>query len=423
MNQSEAFLHFVWEHRLYDALLPVEASGVSTVEVIDPGLRNEDAGADFSAAKIKIDGILWAGNVEIHRHSRQWLEHRHHLDPTYRNVILHVVETGDDLCHTSDGRLLPCVRMLVSEDLWERAASLLERANHLPCAPLNCGRIAEGLIASELERLAEDRLLSKADVLLNLYRETHDWYETLYIALMRSFGFGLNSDPMERLARSLPLSYLRRQRDHSEQVEALLLGQAGLIAALPEGDYRTCLEHEYRFLSHKYELRPLAPGQWRWARIRPANFPTRRLVQVGSIISHDDFDLDCWLRAWPPEQYAALIDQRQMSSVWYTGLGNGLALSLASRFVLVTNIALPLRLAWGRAQGQDMSALLVEVMHRADQLPPECNRITRLFAGAGIASDNAAQSQAVIHRYKTYCTQRKCLFCAWGRELLKVAPR
>ena len=52
-----------------------------SVRVVSPGLHNTDAGPDFSNARIKIDGILWAGNIEIHLKASDWFRHKHHDDP------------------------------------------------------------------------------------------------------------------------------------------------------------------------------------------------------------------------------------------------------------------------------------------------------------------------------------------------------
>lgn len=61
----EILLHYIWKHRMYPLHELLTADG-ETVEIIDPGLHNSNAGPDFFNAKIKIGGMLWVGNVEIH---------------------------------------------------------------------------------------------------------------------------------------------------------------------------------------------------------------------------------------------------------------------------------------------------------------------------------------------------------------------
>ena len=65
MEITEELLYFIWKFRYYDFQHLVTADG-EKLEIVHPGFRNEDAGPDFSQAKIKIDDTLWAGSVEIH---------------------------------------------------------------------------------------------------------------------------------------------------------------------------------------------------------------------------------------------------------------------------------------------------------------------------------------------------------------------
>ena len=65
------------------------------VEIIDPGLHNTHSGPDFFNAKLRIDGTMWVGNVEIHERSADWFMHSHDQDPAYNNVVLHVASVID----------------------------------------------------------------------------------------------------------------------------------------------------------------------------------------------------------------------------------------------------------------------------------------------------------------------------------------
>ena len=50
MLNSEQLLHFIWKNRLYNTESLITENGVM-VEVIDPGLSNENAGPDFFNSK------------------------------------------------------------------------------------------------------------------------------------------------------------------------------------------------------------------------------------------------------------------------------------------------------------------------------------------------------------------------------------
>ena len=102
----EQLLHYTWQHRLF----PTEGCRTTEgkkVEIIDPGLHNENAGPDFFNAKIRVEGTVWVGNVEIHTCSSDWNRHGHNRDEKYDNVILHVVEKADVDIFTSDGKKIP----------------------------------------------------------------------------------------------------------------------------------------------------------------------------------------------------------------------------------------------------------------------------------------------------------------------------
>ena len=66
------------------------------IQVISTGNWNKNGpGPDFTEARLNIDGITWFGSVEIHYKASDWYKHKHHEDPAYANVILHVVAIND----------------------------------------------------------------------------------------------------------------------------------------------------------------------------------------------------------------------------------------------------------------------------------------------------------------------------------------
>jgi len=77
---TEEFLHFLWKNQLFTKESLFAASG-EKIEVLDTGEMNKNSGPDFFNAKVNVDGLLWVGNVEIHKKSSDWIRHKHHLDP------------------------------------------------------------------------------------------------------------------------------------------------------------------------------------------------------------------------------------------------------------------------------------------------------------------------------------------------------
>ena len=67
---TEAFLQYVWQHQLLEGEMRTTEGAL--VEVERAGMLNRDAGPDFFDARIRIDGTLWVGNVEVHVKSSSW---------------------------------------------------------------------------------------------------------------------------------------------------------------------------------------------------------------------------------------------------------------------------------------------------------------------------------------------------------------
>lgn len=112
----EHLLHYVWKHKLFPLKVLQTTKGL-LVEIIDSGLQNPDAGPDFFNAKLKIDGTLWVGNIEIHTHSSDWYRHGHDHDKAYDSVILHVVAEADAEVTRSNGEQIPQLLLTCPENV------------------------------------------------------------------------------------------------------------------------------------------------------------------------------------------------------------------------------------------------------------------------------------------------------------------
>ena len=128
----EQLLHYAWKHKFLP-LKPLQTTQGESIEIIDPGLPNSNAGPDFFNAKIKIGGVLWVGNVEIHRQSSDWKRHGHHLDKNYDSVILHVASCIDAEVHRSNGELIPQMELHCPPYLLDNYRQLIEASRYPAC--------------------------------------------------------------------------------------------------------------------------------------------------------------------------------------------------------------------------------------------------------------------------------------------------
>ena len=128
----EKLLHYIWKHRILP-LAELQTTDGRSVEVIDPGLHNMHAGPDFFNAKVRIDGVMWVGNVEIHERSADWFLHGHDTDAAYNNVVLHVAAVVDADVVTERGDHLPQVQLEVPQHVLANYRRLLAFDRYPPC--------------------------------------------------------------------------------------------------------------------------------------------------------------------------------------------------------------------------------------------------------------------------------------------------
>lgn len=420
----EQLLHYLWKYRLYRPSDLTTTQG-DTLEIIDPGLENTDAGPDFFNAKIRINGTVWAGSVEIHQKASDWLAHGHSADKAYGNVILHVVETDDGTVFRQNGEAIPQLVLPIPEQVIDNMEWLLTRDSPVACLerlpaidPVFRLQWMDALLAERLERKTDDILRW-----LDLYQK--DWNEVFYILLCRNFGFGVNSDAFERLARSLPLKCILKQRPSASQVEALFLGQAGLLndSNGNRHHYYRLLQQEYSFLRKKYGLEPLEPHIFRNLRLRPDATPHIKLVELAAIWIRHDTLFSSVLSARTPRELKDFF-RVPASAFWDTHYNflrpsphRKKQLGENALNMLLINTVVPLMFAYGLYHQMDEHK--VRALRLLASIPPEQNSIISLFSQVGMKPRNAGDTQALIQLKRNYCEQKKCLYCRLGFQLLK----
>jgi hypothetical protein len=397
----------------------------SPVEIIDTGTQNTDAGPDFFNSKIKIGDKLWAGNVEIHLSSADWVRHEHHLNPAYNSVILHVVENFTSDIFNEKKQRITQMQIAIPESVRRNADALLRSNKVIPCND-RLKEIPTAPLRLWINALAVERLERKTnDIFAHLQRYKNSWDETFYVLLARNFGFGLNADAFERLALSLPFSYIQKHADKLHQVEALLFGQAGMLNdKTATDDYFLLLKREYEFLKQKFSLKNLDESLFKSLRVRPGGFPQVRIAQLAALLQHSGrllssvLDIDDFARL-------RLFFHVNASDYWQTHYSFGAATTKSSKYPgdtsidnLLINTAVPILFAYGKKNGADKYC--DRALYFLESLKAERNSIIASFKEAGIQSKNAFETQALIQLKKEYCDKKKCLYCQIGYRLLKT---
>ena len=423
---QESFLHYLWQMQYFNKK-ELQTTDGETIEIFNPGILNTDAGPDFLNARVKIGPIAWVGSVEIHLHSSGWLDHHHDQDRSYDNVILHVVWQHDKVIARNDKTPLSTLELRdrVDEALINTYRRLINSSFSIPCQRSLPG-VDHLTKLSMLEKALMQRLERKAEEVQTLYKQNrNNWEETFYQLLARNFGFKINAEPFFQLARLLPLKLLLKQADKQEQVEAMLFGQAGFLDASKGDDYYLKLRREHGLLAQKYSLlqNKMSKAQWRFLRLRPANFPSLRLAQLGSILHHRQNIFSAVLEC---EDVKSLIQLFTVppSSYWlshyqFTKKAKSAEHELGRSSIenIIINTVVPVWAAYGKLS--DEQSYVDRAVQVLQQLPEEENKITRSWKNIGMTTQTAFDSQALIELYNSFCQQKSCLNCAIGASLMR----
>jgi len=418
----EQLLHYVWKHKIFP-LKELKTTTGQQVEVIDTGLANTDAGPDFFNAKLKLDGVLWIGNIEIHERSSDWFKHGHHADTGYNSVILHIASEIDTEISRSNGERIPQIQLICPEAVRTNYKELLETDSYPPCY-----RIIPSLppftAHSWMTALQMERFEQKATLLNErLKRCQGNWEDAFFITLARNFGFGLNGDAFETWAHRLPFRAVDKHRNDLFQIEAIFFGQAGILEDSDGDGYYLRLKKEYTYLQHKFGLIPMDASLWRFLRLRPANFPHIRIAQLACLY-HRAYGLLSRIMETETLQGVRDILKGGTSEYWLTHYTFGgsspsrqKSLSNTSLDLLIINTVVTFLYAYGLHKGNRV--LCARAGSFLEELKAENNYITRMWEQCGMKASNAADSQALIQLKKEYCDKKKCLYCRIGYEYLK----
>ena len=407
----ERLLHYVWKYKLY-ASTPLTTTEGLPIAVIDPGIQNTDAGPDFFNAKVKIDGTVWAGSVDIHEKASDWLLHHHDSDKAYDSVILHVTGVNDASICRMNGEPIPQLILPVPEPVRKNIDWLLVREVPVPCLE-RIQDVDSVHLASWMDTLLSERLERKTEDiyrLLDQYQE--DWNEVFYILLARSFGFGVNSDAFEWLAKSLPLRYIQKQRASESQVEAMLFGQAGMLSEEGSCHYYRLLRREYEFLRHKFGLKPLDDSLFKSLRIRPTNFPHVKLAQLAAIWHRYDTLFSMILSASSPKEIKDYF-RIQPSDYWknhyhfqYASVEKDKMIRKIQR-ISVMHAVSPLLFAYGGRN--KLPEYCLRATRLLESIPPERNHIVTLCSNT---YQNPTLTRPITHPGQNENNEkRKCLLC------------
>lgn len=419
---NEELLYYVWQYKIFDHQCLRTVSG-DTIAIHQYGQRNLSSGPDFSNVKIEINGIVWAGNMEIHVLSSDWKKHKHDADDAYKNVVLHVVYENDKN-HLPENIPVLVLKNRISTTLILQFSVLMEATTWIPCEKtITFADLSTFQLWSP--SLAVERLADKTRQIQDSHGyKNFDWLQLLHERIARYFGSKENSDNFERLASILPYNLTRKLSHNRLSIEAVVFGCAGFLDETAKDDYHQDLISEYQFQKSKYKLHSLKKIEWKNFGMFPSGQPSFRLAQFAAYLIHAENIFDYCLKA---THFKELADHfsANLSPYWHSHYVFGKEttaiksshLSLAMIERIAINAIVPVMFAFAQHTNDD------ELKHRCltmlESIPSENNAIISRWKTLGLRTDSAIDSQALIHLKHRYCDGKQCLRCNIGVDIIK----
>lgn len=447
---EEDFVQKLWngQHFFNANLMSI---GGREIRVLKQGVWNREEGPDFMHAEIEINGKLHVGDVEIHVKASEWYAHKHHLNSRYNRVVLHVVFFNDDFnlrTRLQNGKRIPTLELLkwidtpIGDLFDETIKSETDVTNF---CRVTGNRLNIENLKSTFESLGTERFLEKADA-VRLLRTRLNFEQILYEGIMEALGYSQNTKPLRELAQRVPFSDFDRKSEH--EIQAILFGVAGLLPSqseksLPDNEIDdpliVALETLWEASAHAEHSDHMNVSQWRFGKIRPYNYPTRRIAAISQLIYHCRGSLMMYFlptcekaaNISTPKQLRAiggeLLNLLMLEPIGYwethTNFGKGgtqkAKLIGESRALdIMVNKILPVAYIWAvESESGELQNAILRLYSGFTKLQENSviRQIgTQIFSEAQpmrLISPTAKIQQGMVRLYKNYCADQLCDLC------------
>lgn len=416
---TEKLLQYLWNYKIFKYFDFKDIEG-NSVEIIHFGKWNKNAGPDFLDAKIKINGLLLAGNIELHVRSSDWIFHNHSQDPNYQNIILHVVFQHDIEIHELTEKLVPTLELhnYIDENIIWKYEKLINGDEFIACEKIFDPKKIP-------VNFHEENILKKLDekssaLEQSLHQYKNNFEAVLFHSFAYSFGLKVNAPIFRQIAESIDYSIINKIRQNPLQLEALFFGISGWLDAPKDGQMKIW-KREFDFIKAKFSISDLKFHP-KFLRLRPPNFPTIRLSQLADLYKHQNL-FSKIMEARSAEQLYTIFKSIKASEYWdfHFNFGNISKVqpkTLSKDFIdlLILNTVIPLQYAYHRYHQEEIAD---EIIALYKTVAGEKNTIITSWKTLGLPVTNALESQSLIYHHKTCCEPKNCLACAIGFKLLK----
>ncbi len=417
---NENLLQYLWKYKIFSKIDFKDSEG-NPLEILDFGRFNKNAGPDFSFAKIKIKDVILAGNIEIHVKSSDWYFHRHDSQKDYQSVILHVVYFNDTDVLELKNAGIPTLELknYIDEQILKKYQSLENHFEFIPCENLFEPRKIPLLFSEEnLLRKLDEKSIEIEKLLL---QSKNNYEAVLFQKLAYSFGLKVNAEIYQNIAENIDFKVIQKISQNQFQLESLLFGKGNLLEK--ETEFNKKWHTEFNFIKTKFKISDeVFPVKF--LRLMPPSFPTIRLSQLANLYHLQPNLFSKILNAKNIQDLKSFFKDVKTSEFWenhYTfekSSEEKIAKFLSDDFVeiLLINAILPVVYTYFKHLNPEKTEHILDFYKN---LKPEKNSIISQWKKLGLKLNSALETQAFLFQHKHFCSEKNCLNCSIGFQLLK----
>ncbi len=457
---AETLVAQLWEKNYFNTIDLVTDHG-KMVRIISTGQPNRDSGPDFKDITLMIDNQIQHGDLEIHRSADDWYLHGHHTDSAYNDVILHLI-VGTSIADKQAIRInqQPVTAQVFVNISREEIQSLIRTYKltipfEHPQRNCKLSSLDNHRKLCLIEKAGLVRFQQKADRFLE-ERAQNSWNQIIYKGIMEALGYSKNQRPFRTLAQLLPYEMIHRELQSSLEltdIQALFFGVAGLLPSqdpklmirdAKDAEVIAQLEASWAKIQQRIGVVPMKRESWQFFRLRPDNFPTRRLAGASFLFNRflDTGLLETLLNLFQSFNDESLHVIREMEILFICEadgfwsrhylLNEKGATKDAAALIgrnrareIIVNIILPAIYAYAKeTENGHLQSVILQV---ARQYPKtSANEIIRYMVKHLRMEESpkiytAMKQQGLIHFYKMYCKNEECNRCIQSIEDFNLA--
>lgn len=424
MEKLKELLKLVWAKGLYvmDNMATIDGAAITVINNGTAVNDTADNGLDITGAVIEIGGTQYRGGIAVSPKSSDLKNLQNDAAALYDNAILLAVDEADTVICRSDGSVIPTVKLQFPDKIKATYTQLLKESLSFGCAHsfANFKSIDQ---YAYITRLTVERLERKHNDFKKLYADSGDnWYEAFYITLFGVMGAGTNKETYIKLARTIPYNIISRLKDSVFDMEALLLGSSGLLAAQYPDEYTSKLIARFEELRKIFNITPLRYSEWDLTANKPHHHPVIRIAELAALFHSKELLFAQLMECRTPEHVKEVMSA-EASPYWTThfvpGSKSGSSIKrIGSTMmnIITINLVVPMIATYGKIYNNE--ALIDRAIELLEKVPAEKNRYTIGWNSKGVGIENAFFSQGILQLSREYCEKKRCTECNIGENLL-----